>query len=125
MIQGHREEGLDKMRYGMALWNMMGAELSQPMLYSMLAEAYAEAEQPENGLQAIDEALRIVISTGEDHFQAELYQLKGELLLRVAHGEGHTALSDDLEKRLDRFLLFLRRLVEHIFSTTTGVRNSY
>ena len=91
----------------------------------MLAETDAEAEQPENGLQAIDEALGIVISTGEDHFQAELYQLKGELLLRAAHGEGHTALSDDLEKRLDRFLLFLRRLVEHIFSTTTGVRNSY
>jgi len=52
-------------------------------LSSLLAEAYAQAEQFEAGLSALAEALTLVEMTEERWWEAELYRLKGELLLRL------------------------------------------
>jgi predicted ATPase len=46
-----------------------------------LAEAQAQAGDPESGLATLDETLSLVEETGEHHWEAELYRLKGELLL--------------------------------------------
>jgi predicted ATPase len=50
----------------------------------LLAEAHGHAGQAEEGLCLLAEALAHVDSTGERHFVAEVYWLKGELLLRQA-----------------------------------------
>jgi predicted ATPase len=47
----------------------------------MLAEAYRLDGQVDAGLQALDKALAHLETTGEHHFEAELYRLKGECLL--------------------------------------------
>ena len=47
------------------------------------AEAYRTAGQVEAGLRAVDEALVIRARTEECFWEAELYRLKGELLLRA------------------------------------------
>ena len=55
----------------------------------MLAEAYGKVGQTEEGLTALAEALAHVDKTGERRWEAELYRLKGELLLGVrGHGLG-------------------------------------
>jgi len=46
-----------------------------------LADAQAQAGQPEEGLTTLDEALALVEETDERYWEAELYRLKGELLL--------------------------------------------
>ena len=50
----------------------------------LLAEAYGQAEQAEEGLRLLAEALAHVDTTGERCSAAEVYRLKGELLLRQA-----------------------------------------
>jgi predicted ATPase len=50
----------------------------------MLAEAYGKAGQAEEGLRLLAEALAHVDSTEERFYEAEVYWLKGELLLRQA-----------------------------------------
>ena len=48
----------------------------------MLAEAYEKAGQADEGLQVLAEALTAAHATGERQHEAELYRLKGELLLQ-------------------------------------------
>jgi predicted ATPase len=46
-----------------------------------IAEALSKARRTEEGLRVLEEALDIADRTGERYYQAELYRLKGELLL--------------------------------------------
>ena len=50
-------------------------------MWSDLAEAYGKTGQEEEGLTALAEALAVMDKTGERVSEAELYRLKGELLL--------------------------------------------
>jgi predicted ATPase len=59
----------------------MGAEALQSYFLALLAEAYGRDEQVENGLRTVVEALAFVERTEERLYEAELYRLKGELLL--------------------------------------------
>jgi predicted ATPase len=56
----------------------------------MLADAYGKAGQAENGLNVIVEALAAVDKTGERFYEAELYRLKGELILQQFKVQGST-----------------------------------
>jgi predicted ATPase len=49
-----------------------------------LAETYGKAGQAEEGLSVLTEALDFVDKTGERCYEAELYRIKGELLLAQA-----------------------------------------
>ena len=62
----------------------MGAGLGICLYSAMLAEAYGHAGQAEEGLRLLAEALVHVDTTGERYYAAEVYRLKGELLLRQA-----------------------------------------
>jgi predicted ATPase len=71
------------MRQGVAAWRATGAELVRPYFLALLAEAYGKGGQAEEGLAVLAEALEVVHHTGERWWEAELYRLKGELLLAV------------------------------------------
>jgi len=80
--QGQREEGIAQMRQGLAAYWTTGAKVLWPYFLAMLAGAYGAGGQAEEGLTTLAEALAAVDNTGEGFWQAELYRLKGELLLR-------------------------------------------
>jgi len=80
-LRGEGAEGIAQMRRGLVAHRGTGAELHRPYFLSLLAEAYGEAGQPEEGLTVLVEALALVDKTGERHCQAELYRRRGELLL--------------------------------------------
>jgi predicted ATPase len=75
------EEGTAQIRQGIDAWRAAGDELARPCCLALLAEACAKEGQPEEGLSALAEALATVHKTGERFYEAELYRLKGELLL--------------------------------------------
>src|SRR5262249_32923074 len=79
--QGRHEDAIEQMRQGLAARRATGTELMRPHLLAQLAEALATASQPEEGLRTLDEALAIADRNGERCYEAELYRLKGELLL--------------------------------------------
>jgi DNA-binding SARP family transcriptional activator/predicted ATPase len=78
---GQVQEGMAQMREGMAVDQSMGVRLYLSETLGSLAEAQAKAGQPEEGLTTLAEALALVEQTDERHWEAELYRLKGELLL--------------------------------------------
>jgi len=80
--QGHPKEAIEQIRHGLAGHQGTGTQLLSPHFLALLAEALAEAHQAEEGLRVLEEALAAADHTGERCYQAELYRLKGELLLQ-------------------------------------------
>ncbi len=66
---------------GLAARQATGAELTRPYFLALLAEMYGEIGQAEEGLNTLGEALAAVHKSRERHWEAELYRLRGELLL--------------------------------------------
>jgi predicted ATPase len=71
------------MRQGLPAHQATGAEAHRGYL-ALLAEAYGKGGQAEEGLTILAEALAAVEKTGGRGYEAEMYRLKGELLLRQA-----------------------------------------
>jgi predicted ATPase len=80
--RGRIAEGIAAMQQGIAAWRATGAETPRPWALAPLAEVYATAGQIEAGLRLLDEAFAAV-AQGERAWEAELYRLKGDLLLNA------------------------------------------
>jgi tetratricopeptide (TPR) repeat protein len=74
------ETAVAQIRQGLSDWQALGIELIRHHLLALLAEAYLKAGQAEAGLSALAEALPVGAGVGHA-WEAELYRLKGELLL--------------------------------------------
>jgi adenylate cyclase len=85
--QGQVEAGLAQMHQRLAAFRATGAETFRPYFLSLLAAASAKAGRHEEWLTLLAEALAVTNEKGERRWEAELYRLKGELLL--AHATGH------------------------------------
>jgi tetratricopeptide (TPR) repeat protein len=79
--QGHYEEGITKMRHGLAAQRATGGQGLQQLWLALQVEAYIAMGQIEEGWTALEEALKIRPKYGERYWEADLYRLKGELLL--------------------------------------------
>jgi predicted ATPase len=79
--QGLVEEGIEQIRQGIAAWREMGTKQAELQHLAMLAEAYKNGTHTEAGLRVLAEALAIVHTSEERYYEAELYRLRGELLL--------------------------------------------
>lgn len=98
--QGNDEEAAEEVRQGLAAWQSTGAQLMRPHFLALLAEGCAPTGREDSGLRLLDEALAASESTGERHYQSELYRLKGERLLTRAREHGIEAASTCFEQSL-------------------------
>ena len=73
--------GIAQTREGIAAWRATGAELFLPLFLPQLAEAHGKVGQADAGLAVLDEALSIVERGGEHTWDADLYRVKGDLML--------------------------------------------
>jgi predicted ATPase len=78
---GQVQEGMAQMREGMAARQSIGTRCYSSGILGALAEAQARVGQPGEGLATLAEALAMVEETDERYCEAELYRLKGQLLL--------------------------------------------
>jgi predicted ATPase len=80
-LQGEGAEGIAQMRQGLGAYRTKVTESPRSYFLALLAEAYGEVGQPEEGLAVLVEALDTVNKTEERNWEAELYRCKGEFLL--------------------------------------------
>ncbi|MCP4289578.1 MAG: AAA family ATPase [Gammaproteobacteria bacterium] len=78
--QGQREAGIDQIRRGLDDWQATGA-WADPLLVVLLVEAHLRMGQAAEGLIVLEQQLRVVDDNDMRSWEAELYRLKGELLL--------------------------------------------
>ena len=82
VMQGQGEEGLAQVRQGLAAARATGAALAVPFWCTLLSEVSAHLGYREEGLQALAEAHTLVEQHEERYWEAEIYRLRGVLLLR-------------------------------------------
>jgi predicted ATPase len=87
-VSGQSEEGITYIRQGLATYGATRATRDRPYFLALLAEASAQVGQTTEGIEAVTEALATVAKSAVHWWEAELYRLKGELLL---HAEGRQA----------------------------------
>jgi len=80
--QGRSTEGMTQIREGLAARRATGAHTHEPYYLALLAESYGKTAKPEEGLHTLNEALAFVRKTEEREYEAELYRLKGQLVLQ-------------------------------------------
>ena len=78
---GQEEKQIAQFKHALSTWQAMGSALGHPNQLALLAELHQQAGQAEAGLGLVETALHEVRRTGERWYEAELYRLKGELLL--------------------------------------------
>jgi len=82
-MQGDAATGVAHMQQGLEVLQRIGQKLYHPYHLALLAEAYGQVGQPEAELTCLATALTLVEATEERWWEAEVYRLKGELLLRL------------------------------------------
>ena len=83
-----REEAIEQMRDGLEMLQATGTEFIRPHFLALLAEALGKARQHEEALRILEDALSLTHRNSERYYQAELYRLKGELLLMQSKCRG-------------------------------------
>jgi predicted ATPase len=88
------------MQQGLAALRAAGAGIGVPYYLCLLAEAYAEIGNFDEGLGALSEALTIVRDSAEQWWVSETYRLRGELLLQQNDcdaAEAHSCFEQSIE----------------------------
>jgi predicted ATPase len=81
-MQGQGEEGMARVRQGIAAWRVAGGAVLVPYFCTILAEVCDHLGHPEDGLQALAEAHTLAEQYEERWWEAEIYRLRGVLLLK-------------------------------------------
>ena len=98
--RGQIDDGIAQMRHGLDAWIATGSELPKTNFFAQLAEAYLKAGQAKKGLTVLAETLDAVKKTGVRLWEAELYRLKGELLIAQS-AENHRVAESCFKQALE------------------------
>jgi len=79
---GDCDTGISEIKHGLKILQDTGAKRSMPYYLSLLAEVYGISGRAEKGLQTISEAIVEAEAIKERWWEAELYRLKGNLILQ-------------------------------------------
>jgi predicted ATPase/DNA-binding winged helix-turn-helix (wHTH) protein len=82
--RGHGEEGRAQLQQGLAAYQATVATAHRPYYLALLAEVSAKVGQTTEGLEVLAEALATLAKSSARWWEAELYRLRGELLLQHA-----------------------------------------
>lgn len=101
------QEGIGLIRQGLVAHRTRGAELGSTYCLALLADRYSKRGQVAEGLAALVEAFALVNDNEERWWEAELYRLKGELLL--AQGQTSSTARRDAEQCFHQAIAIARR----------------
>jgi predicted ATPase len=94
---GHSSEGIAQIRHSFIAHGDAGSEIARLHFRSLLAEALMKNEQVEEALSLVDETLGAALRNGGYYFLAELYRLKGELLLNFGFTEAEESFLQSIQ----------------------------
>jgi DNA-binding winged helix-turn-helix (wHTH) protein/tetratricopeptide (TPR) repeat protein len=95
--EGRVEEAIAEIRDAIAAIDATSTSLVRPHFLALLALALSNGNQTDEALQALNEAILMVLAKGERYYEAELYRLKGELLVGRDDAEAEECFKTSLE----------------------------
>lgn len=122
VAQGQAEKGIEQMQNGLAAYEATGAKLWRPHFLGMLAAALTKTGQVETGLMIVDEALAAAQAVGERYGEAELFRIKGELLICRSEAGNRELQEGDANSLTPQFLpLDLQAEAEACFNQALAI----
>jgi predicted ATPase len=91
LLKGRREEALSILLKGFSAFRATGAEVRVPTYLGVLGDAYTQNGRFEDAHMALNEGLVVAEKNDDRCFEAELYRLKGELLLAESNDQTEAA----------------------------------
>ena len=88
---GDSRSGARQMRDGIKQWGATGSELGKSYFLALLAECHTKTGDYDEGLAVVEEAFQFAAVSGEGFWDAELYRIKGELLVRLQRDSAQVA----------------------------------
>jgi predicted ATPase len=82
-VVGQTAAGIPLLLQGLAIYRATGGNMTMPFCLMTLADAYWRAGQPEEGLDRLAEAAKLIETTQERWSEAEMHRLRGTLLLSM------------------------------------------
>lgn len=119
--RGRVEEGLAKLHQALEIYRATGVRFTLTELHGALAEAYGIIGDFDQGQEFMSQALAEVERGGERYYEAELYRLKGELLLRKGGTGDRAALGSEAESCFRQSLAVAKRQGAKSFELRTAV----
>jgi class 3 adenylate cyclase/predicted ATPase len=115
-VAGQPERGIVPLLDGLAGWRKSGSVLMMQYIRSLLAAAYALADQPTKGLELLTDALDQIEQSEDRLGLPEMYRLRGEIQLLIApddHAQAESSFSRALRtaRKQEARLLELRAAV--------------
>ena len=95
--QGRENEAISQIREAIATLDATSTSLVRPQFLGSLAQALSKADQTQEALRVLNEAIAMVLNKGERYYEAELYRLKGELLLDSDQTEAEQCFKKSLQ----------------------------
>ena len=130
--QDELEAGLSVLRESLAGLYATGADVRRTYYLALLAEVLGKADQIEEGLQVLAEALEFAAARSERWWEAELYRLRGELLsaqsrdnLELAEDCVHHAMAIAREQHAKSFELRAAMTLAQLWSDHGRRREAY
>jgi serine/threonine protein kinase/predicted ATPase len=99
LLQGRREESLPVLLKGFSAFRATGAEVRVPSYLGLLGDAYTQSARFEDAHKALNEALAVAEKNDDRCHEAELFRLRGELLLAESRDE--TAAEDCFRRAIE------------------------
>jgi tetratricopeptide (TPR) repeat protein len=99
MAEGTIQDWQDPLPQDICQWHAINAMLELPHRLAMFVEAHKQQRTPTLWIEALDQAINLVDQHGIRLFEAELYRLRGEMLLRVPKMQQRAAC--DLRRAMD------------------------
>jgi len=88
---GQRAAGIRQIRQCLVDYRQTGTQAMLSYYLGLVADIHGQDDQPDEGLRAVAEALEHVQQTDNRAYEAELYRLRGELLLARAAADAADA----------------------------------
>jgi ATP/maltotriose-dependent transcriptional regulator MalT len=88
--EGNHDAGIVRMLDAMRTLRETGGELIYGYALSLLAESYLKGREPQKGLAAVAEAFKEIETSGQRMHEAEIWRLRGELLVLRNGDEAET-----------------------------------
>ena len=82
-MQNREEEGIELIRQGLASYLAIGTRQQHGYFLALLAEAMNQAGRSTEELESLREAIDVAKQTNEPFYEAELYRLKGDALVKA------------------------------------------
>lgn len=96
---GKVEEGIKKLYQALEIYNATGLGFTRTELLGSFAEAYGKYGNMEKAMDFMEQAIKQAQKGGEHYYEAELYRIKGELLLMEADKKDRK----EIEKKAEEY----------------------